>query len=202
MKSVIKIELDSPASFFVSLCVCVYVLVSRGSNFGVRVRMVEGWGGIYQHHSHNVHVCRLYVSPACRHRCFYPGHQGSSLSFMGSNMVSASLNSRHESHSGKDEATLYTRLDHAPIISKVGGAGRVGNIEVAKMVPIKGLSAEETHFHRRPLVGRGGNYVSSALLCMWDNIHGPKILNIWSRDEKSNLTPRSKPTAELTHIEQ
>ncbi|CAI7990023.1 hypothetical protein GBAR_LOCUS392, partial [Geodia barretti] len=51
--------------------------------------------------------------------------------------------------------------------------------------PIKGLSAEETHFHRRPLVSRGGNYVSSALLCMWDNIHGPKILSIWSRDEKS-----------------
>ncbi|CAI8055760.1 Guanine nucleotide exchange C9orf72 homolog, partial [Geodia barretti] len=77
------------------------------------------------------------------------------------------------------------RKTHAPIIRKVGGAGRVGNIEVAKMMPIKGLSAEETHFHRRPLVGRGGNYLSSALLCMWDNIHGPKILSIWSRDEKS-----------------
>lgn len=53
------------------------------------------------------------------------------------------------------------------------------------MMPIKGLTAEETNLHRRPLVGKGGNYLSAALLCMWDNIHGPKILSVWNRDEKS-----------------
>jgi hypothetical protein len=47
-----------------------------------------------------------------------------------------------------------------------------------KMMPIKGLSAGEADLHRRPLPGKGGNYLSAALLCMWDNIHGPKILSV------------------------
>lgn len=56
------------------------------------------------------------------------------------------------------------------------------------MMPIKGLSEEEAKLHRRPLQGKGASYLSAALLCIWDNIHGPKILSVWSRDETHHPT--------------
>ena len=40
------------------------------------------------------------------------GHQGSSLSFIVSNIASASLNSRHERHSGKDSTRLESIFCH------------------------------------------------------------------------------------------
>ena len=62
-----------------------------------------------------------------------------------------------------------------------------------KMMPIKGLSEEEAKLHRRPLPGKGGHYLSAALLCIWDNIHGPKVLSVWTRDEQ---TQAHHPTGE------
>ena len=69
------------------------------------------------------------------------------------------------------------------------GLGALGKIEEPKMMPIKGLSAEEAKLHRRPLLGKGGNYLSAAVLCIWDNIHGPKILSVWSRDQETKVSP-------------
>ena len=72
----------------------------------------------------------------------------------------------------------------------MGGAGNeiLNSIAVhvaSKMMPIKGLQAEDTNLHGRPLPGKGGAYLSAALLCMWDNIHGPKILSVWSREQQN-----------------
>lgn len=67
------------------------------------------------------------------------------------------------------------------------------NVETSNnMMPIKGLTAEEVQLNWRPLPGKGGNYLSAALLCIWDNIHGPKILSSWSKEQQ---TQTSKTTS-------
>ena len=66
-----------------------------------------------------------------------------------------------------------------------------------KMMPIKGLSVEDTTLNRRQLQGKGGHYLSAALLCIWDNIHGPKILSAWSRDQQNEKPPNTGEHASL-----
>ena len=82
------------------------------------------------------------------------------------------------------------------ILIKGKWVGLDNNIEqpegMALSMPIKGLSPEEAKLHRRPLTGKGGNYLSAALLCIWDNIHGPKILSVWSKEDQDQ---KPNPTA-------
>ena len=50
-------------------------------------------------------------------------------------------------------------------------------------MPVRGLSSEEIRLPRRVLTSRHGVYFSAVMMCMWDNIHGPKVLNVWTGDE-------------------
>ena len=43
---------------------------------------------------------------------------------------------------------------------------------------------EEVSFARTELKSRGGVYFSAIMLCTWDNIHGPKILYVWTGAQK------------------
>ena len=51
------------------------------------------------------------------------------------------------------------------------------------MMPVRGLSSEEIRLPRKRLSARHGVYFSAVMMCMWDNIHGPKVLNVWTGDE-------------------
>ena len=50
-------------------------------------------------------------------------------------------------------------------------------------MPVRGLSSEEIRLPRKRLSARHGVYFSAVMMCMWDNIHGPKVLNVWTGDE-------------------
>ena len=52
-------------------------------------------------------------------------------------------------------------------------------------MPIRGLLQEELVLPKQSLNARYGIYFSSLVFCMWDNIHGPKILKVWSGEEPS-----------------
>ena len=51
------------------------------------------------------------------------------------------------------------------------------------MIPVRGLSYDEIWLPKQPLSARHGVYFSAMMMCMWDNIHGPKVLNVWTGDE-------------------
>ena len=53
----------------------------------------------------------------------------------------------------------------------------------SKMIPFRGLSSEEIRLPRKRLRARNGIYFSAVMMCMWDNIHGPRVLNVWTGDE-------------------
>lgn len=44
---------------------------------------------------------------------------------------------------------------------------------------LKGLQPGEIVLPKTVLTARAGIYFSSIVLSMWDNIHGPKVLQIW-----------------------
>ena len=50
-------------------------------------------------------------------------------------------------------------------------------------MPVRGLSSEEIRLPRKRISSRHGVYFSAVMMCMWDNIHGPKVLNVWTGDE-------------------
>ena len=59
-------------------------------------------------------------------------------------------------------------------------------------MPFRGLSSEEIQLPRKRLYARHGVYFSAVMMCMWDNIHGPKVLNVWSGDEPVVTLPVHK----------
>ena len=66
------------------------------------------------------------------------------------------------------------------------------------MMPVRGLSSEEISLPKTPLSARHGIYFSAAMMCMWDNIHGPKVLNVWTGDEP--VAPLKVDKAELAGL--
>ena len=53
----------------------------------------------------------------------------------------------------------------------------------SKMMPVRGLKPEEVTFPRLKLPTKFGAYLSTIVLSMWDNIHGPKIIAVWQGDD-------------------
>ena len=69
----------------------------------------------------------------------------------------------------------------------------------SKMMSVRGLSPEEIRLPRKRFSARHGIYFSAVMMCMWDNIHGPKVLNVWTGDEPVPALPVHKvDVAELS----
>ena len=60
------------------------------------------------------------------------------------------------------------------------------------MMPVRGLTSEEICLPKRILNARHGVYFSALMMCMWDNIHGPKVLNVWTGEEPVAPAPPMK----------
>ena len=62
------------------------------------------------------------------------------------------------------------------------------------MMPVKGLDPKELVLPKKELPAWRGIYFSAIALSMWDNIHGPKILQVWQGPptEKDKEEPRSR----------
>ncbi len=52
------------------------------------------------------------------------------------------------------------------------------------MMRVRGLSPEEVNIPHALLPGKSGIYFSAVVLAMWDNIHGPLILQAWTGENK------------------
>ena len=55
--------------------------------------------------------------------------------------------------------------------------------------PLRGLSLDEICLPKKHLYTKHGVYFSAMMMCMWDNIHGPKVLNVWTGDEPLPAPP-------------
>ena len=64
-------------------------------------------------------------------------------------------------------------------------------------MPVKGLDPKEVVLPKKELPAGRGIYFSAIALSMWDNIHGPKILQVWHgpAPEKDKEEPRSRAEA-------
>ena len=65
------------------------------------------------------------------------------------------------------------------------------------MMPVRGLSSEEICLPKTRLYAKHGVYFPAIMMCMWDNIHGPKVLNVWTADEPA-MPPHQAKLAELS----
>ena len=74
--------------------------------------------------------------------------------------------------------TLFMRKGGVEILNKL--YLHESKILKYEMMPIKGLQPEEVVLPKQALAAKGGIYFSSVLLCMWDNIHGPSVLMVWT----------------------
>ncbi len=91
------------------------------------------------------------------------------------------------------------------VTSEVGVAVKLKNqfavkSKSTKMMPANGLDHKGMLLPKKVLKAREGLYFSAIALSMWDNIHGPKILQVWqgpgkksrSQDDKATRTPVSE----------
>ena len=66
------------------------------------------------------------------------------------------------------------------------------------MMPVKGLQPEEVTFPRLNIPAKFGTYLSTIVLSMWDNIHGPKIIAVWQGDSQAATQEEDKGTCTIS----
>ena len=68
------------------------------------------------------------------------------------------------------------------------------------MIPVRGLSYEEISLQKQALSARHGVYFSAMMMCMWDNIHGPRVLKVWTGDEPLPMIQPHKDGDKLAEL--